>query len=133
MLGKLILIFVLTPIMELFLLIEMGQRIGTWNVIGLVMITGIIGAFLAKSQGLSVLRKMQMDLMNGILPTDRVFDGVLILAGGILLITPGVLTDALGFILLIPLTRSWTKERLRRWLKRKIESGEIWVQMREYG
>ena len=126
MLGKLILIFVLTPIMELFLLIEMGQRMGTLNVIGLVVFTGIVGAFLAKLQGLSVLRKVQTDLMNGILPTNQMFDGVLILAGGALLITPGVLTDTLGFILLIPPTRTWTKEQLKKWLNRRIESGEVW-------
>ncbi|MDD2665568.1 MAG: FxsA family protein [Methanocellales archaeon] len=125
MLGKLILIFILTPITELFLLIEISQRIGTLNVIGLVMFTGIVGAFLAKWQGLSVLRKVKTDLRAGILPTNQMFDGVLILAGGILLITPGVLTDALGFILLIPHTRTWTKERLKKWLRDKMDPGEI--------
>ncbi len=82
MLGKLMLIFVLTPIIELFLLIEIGQRTGTLNVIFLVVLTGIVGAFLAKWQGLSVLRKAQKDIENGILPTNQMFDGVLILVGG---------------------------------------------------
>ena len=127
MLGKLIMIFVLTPIIELFLLIEIGQRIGTLNVIGLVVITGVVGAYLAKWQGLSVLRKLQTNLRNGILPTNQMFDGVLILAGGVLLITPGVLTDISGLILLIPYTRTWTKEQLKNWLKRRMESSEVWL------
>lgn len=126
MLGKLIMIFVLTPIIELFLLIEIGQRMGTLNVIGLVVITGVIGAYMAKWQGLSVIRKLQNDLREGILPTNQMFDGVLILAGGVMLITPGLLTDSLGFILLIPHTRIWTKEQLKKWLKRRMESGEVW-------
>lgn len=127
MLPTLILIFVLTPIIELFLLIELGRVIGTWNIIFIVVVTGVVGAMLAKSQGLSVLRGMQMDLMNGILPTDRLFDGALVLVGGVLLITPGVITDLLGFILLIPFTRAGVKKVLKKWLKRKFRSGEIQV------
>lgn len=130
MLPTLILIFILTPIIELFLLIELGKLIGTWNIIIIVVVTGVLGAMLAKSQGLSVLRDMQIDLMNGILPTDRLFDGALVLIGGVLLITPGVLTDLLGFALLIPLTRKWIKKILKGWLKRKIRYGE--VQMHRY-
>ncbi|ATZ61175.2 MAG: membrane protein FxsA [Methanosarcinales archaeon Met12] len=130
MLPTLILIFILTPIIELFLLIELGKLIGTWNIIIIVVVTGVLGAMLAKSQGLSVLRDMQMDLMRGILPTDRLFDGALVLIGGVLLITPGVLTDLLGFALLIPLTRKWIKKILKGWLKRKIRYGE--VQMHRY-
>ncbi|MFC1786930.1 FxsA family protein [Halobacteriota archaeon] len=120
-------IFVMVPIIEIFLLIEIGQRMGTLNVIGLVVITGVVGAYLAKWQGLSVLRKLQTDLKNGIPPTNQVFDGVLILTGGVLLITPGVLTDISGLILLIPYTRTWTKEQLKKWLKRRMESGEVWL------
>lgn len=130
MLPTLILIFILTPIIELFLLIELGKLIGTWNIIIIVVVTGVLGAMLAKSQGLSVLRDMQIDLMRGILPTDRLFDGALVLIGGVLLITPGVLTDLLGFALLIPLTRKWIKKILKGWLKRKIRYGE--VQMHRY-
>lgn len=131
MLPTLILIFVLTPIIELFLLIELGRVIGTWNIIFIVVVTGVVGAMLAKFQGLSVLRDIQMDLMRGILPTDRLFDGALVLMGGILLITPGVLTDLLGFALLIPFTRAGVKKVLKKWLKRKFGSGE--VRMYGYG
>ncbi len=74
MLRKLIMVFVLTPIIELFLLIEIGQRMGKLNVIVLVVLTGILGAFMAKWQGLSVLKKLQKDLKNGILPTNQMFD-----------------------------------------------------------
>ncbi len=131
MLPTLIIIFVLTPIIELFLLIELGKMIGTWNVIFIVVVTGVVGAMLAKSQGLSVLRDIQADLMNGILPADRLFDGALVLVGGVLLITPGIITDLLGFTLLIPLTRAGVKKVLKKWSKRKLRSGE--VQMYRYG
>jgi len=131
MLPTLIIIFVLTPVIELFLLIELGKMIGTWNTIAIVVLTGIVGAMLAKSQGLSVLRDMQMDMMNGIMPADSLFDGALVLVGGVLLITPGIITDLLGFLLLIPLTRSGAKKVLKKWLMRKLRSGE--VQMYRYG
>jgi len=131
MLPTLIIIFVLTPIIELFVLIELGKMIGTWNTIFIVVVTGVMGAMLAKSQGLSVLRKIQVDIANGLMPADPLFDGALVLVGGVLLITPGILTDLLGFILLIPLTRAGVKKVLKKWFKRKLRSGE--VQMYRYG
>jgi len=131
MLPTLIIIFVLTPIIELFVLIELGKMIGTWNTIFIVVVTGVMGAMLAKSQGLSVLRKIQVDIANGIMPADPLFDGALVLVGGVLLITPGILTDLLGFILLIPSTRAGVKKVLKKWFKRKLRSGE--VQMYRYG
>ncbi len=131
MLPTLIIIFVLTPIIELFVLIELGKMIGTWNTIAIVVVTGVVGAMLAKSQGLSVIRDIQTDLMNGILPADRLFDGALVLVGGVLLVTPGIITDLLGFLLLIPLTRAGVKRVLKKWFKKKLRSGE--VQMYRYG
>ncbi len=130
MLPTLIIIFVLTPIIELFLLIELGKMIGTWNTIFIVVVTGVVGAMLAKSQGLSVLRKIQVDIANGIMPADPLFDGALVLVGGVLLVTPGIITDLLGFLLLIPLTRAGVKKVLKKWFKQKLRSGE--VQMYRY-
>lgn len=116
MLGYLILLFTLVPVVELALLIRVGQFLGVSNTIGIVIVTGLFGAILAKSQGLLTLRKLQRDLEIGIMPTERLFDGLLILCGGILLIIPGLITDAFGLFALIPLTRSLIK----RWIKRKI-------------
>jgi len=117
MLGYLILLFTVVPLIELALLIKIGQHIGLGYAIGVVVITGVTGAYLAKMQGLITLRKIQEDINRGIMPADKLFDGVLILCSGILLLTPGLLTDIIGFIGLIPLTRNL----LKQWLKSKIE------------
>jgi len=125
MLLKLILIFTIVPFIELSLLIELGSVIGTLPTILVVVITGVIGAFMARMAGLSVLFKIQENLRQGIFPRDELFDGVLILIGGAFLLTPGLLTDALGFSLLLPLGRSAVKRWFQEILKRRIDSGEI--------
>jgi len=117
MLGYLILLFTAVPLVELALLIKIGQYIGVGYALGVVIFTGVTGAYLAKMQGLTTLRRIQEDVNQGIMPADKLFDGVLILCSGILLLTPGFITDIIGFMGLIPLTRNLFK----RWLKRKIE------------
>lgn len=117
MLGYLILLFTVVPITELALLIRVGQYAGVGYTLGIVIITGVTGAYLAKMQGLIILRRIQEDINHGIMPTDKLFDGVLILLGGILLLTPGFITDIIGFMGLIPFTRNLFK----RWLKHKVE------------
>ena len=117
MLGYLILLFTIVPITELALLIRIGQYIGLGYTVGIVIFTGVTGAYLAKMQGLIILRRIQQDVNQGVMPADKLFDGVLILSSGILLLTPGFITDIIGFMGLIPLTRNL----FRRWLKRKIE------------
>ena len=117
MLGYLILLFTLVPVVELALLIRIGQYIGLGATIAIVIFTGITGAYLAKIQGFITLRRIQQDVNQGRMPTDKLFDGLLILLSGILLLTPGFITDLVGFMGLIPSTRSLFK----RWLRRKIE------------
>lgn len=117
MLGYLILLFTVVPVVELALLIKIGQYIGVGYTLGIVILTGITGAYLAKLQGLITLRRIQEDVNNGKMPADKLFDGVLILCSGILLLTPGLITDLIGFMGLIPFTRNLFK----RWLKQKIK------------
>jgi len=117
---------------ELFLLIEIGKAIGTLEVIALTIVTGIIGAALAKSQGLSVFRKIQKEMAEGRMPTANLIDGVMILIGGILLLTPGVLTDAIGFLFLIPWTRVLMKRLLMKWMIYKIQKGQIHVSIDQH-
>ncbi|MFA5087784.1 MAG: FxsA family protein [Candidatus Omnitrophota bacterium] len=125
MLGYLILLFTFVPAVELMVLIKVGGHIGALNTVFIIFLTGITGAYLARLQGFLVLRKIQENLQAGIMPTDEMLDGVLILAGGILLLTPGFITDTLGFLLLVPLTRSFIKKILHRKLDRMISSGQI--------
>ena len=97
MLLKLFLLFTLVPITELYLLVQVGEKIGTLNTIIIVILTGMIGASFAKAQGGMVLSKIKTDLAQGIMPGKDLVEGGLILAGGILLITPGIITDLLVF------------------------------------
>ena len=94
--ASLLLLFIVVPAVELALLIEVGTRIGTPATIAIIVGTGIVGAALAKQQGLRTLQKIQGELETGALPTGALVDGVIILIAGTLLITPGLLTDVYG-------------------------------------
>ncbi len=125
--AKLLLFFVVTPFVELMLLIEIGKTIGTLEVILLTVLTGIAGAALAKSQGFSVVRKMQQEMAEGRIPASNLIDGAMILIGGILLLTPGVLTDLFGLFLLVPRSQTLLKKTLTRWIIRQVEKGQIHI------
>ncbi|MFH1783135.1 MAG: FxsA family protein [Candidatus Omnitrophota bacterium] len=124
MLGYLILLFTILPIVELALLIKVGHLAGLGNTIAIVIITGVSGAYLAKAQGLATLIKIQEDINNGIMPTDKLFDGVIILCSGILLLTPGLITDVVGFLGLIPITRTLIKKIVKRKTEDMISKGD---------
>ena len=83
----------------------------------LVFLTGVVGAMLVRQQGLATLFKIQREMNNGNLPAPQMMDGVMILIAGALLVTPGLITDTVGFALLIPFVR----ERIRFWLRKKLE------------
>lgn len=125
MLGYLILLFTVVPIVELALLIKVGQYIGVGYTLGIVILTGVTGAYLAKLQGLITLRRIQEEINNGRMPTDKLFDGVLILCSGILLLTPGFITDLIGFLGLIPVSRNLFKTVIKRKIKDMINQGRV--------
>jgi len=120
---KLLLIFIGIPLLELMLLIELGREIGFWPTIFLVVATGIFGAALARSQGMWIWMEIQHELRQGNMPADKLVDGLLILIGGIVLLTPGLLTDIFGFILLIPVTRDIFKSAIRRKFREMADTG----------
>ncbi|MGI6559625.1 MAG: FxsA family protein [Limnochordia bacterium] len=126
----LLLVLVLLPTLELTLLIELGRQVGTWPTIGLVLATGVIGTALAKSQGLAVLYRMAVDLNEGQIPAEGLFDGLLIFVGGLLLATPGLITDTVGFLLLLPGSRKLIKERARAKIYDWIRRGTIYISVR---
>ena len=117
MLLKLFLAFTLIPLVEIYLLIKLGQNFGAITSILLVIITGILGAYLAKMEGLRTLFRLQETIREGGMPGEELLDALLIALAGLVLITPGFITDAVGFLLLVPFTRmlvkNWLKERLR--------------------
>ena len=128
--ARLMLLFVVLPAMELGLLIEIGSRIGTGATLALIVVTGIVGASLARRQGLGVLRVLQRETAAGRLPTGSLVDAAILLVAGALLVTPGVLTDAFGFLCLVPGFRTLAKQALFRRLERAVREGR--VDMRVY-
>lgn len=122
MLFRLVIVFTIVPLIEVLLLLEIGNRIGVVHTILLIILTGILGAYLMRLQGFAVFRKIQENLGQGILPTNEIVEGALVLAGGTLLLTPGFFTDAVGFVLLIPQTRKSVARRIQQAIKRKIHS-----------
>ncbi len=123
MLWKLIVLLTAVPLVELYLLVRLTQL---WDslllTILLVIVTGIVGATLTRLEGLRVLRNIQHSMERGELPADGLMDGVMILIAGALLITPGVLTDAAGFLLVIPFTRVPIRNFIRRWMRKNMET-----------
>ncbi len=127
---RLVLIFIVVPLIEILLLIEIGSRIGALNTIVVIILTGILGASMMRHQGFTIVRNIQMDLSQGRMPTEELINGVLVLVGGIVLLTPGFFTDAVGFFLLIPRTRRFIREKIELFIRRKIESGDIHISFR---
>jgi UPF0716 protein FxsA len=125
--ANLLLLFVVVPAVELALLIEVGSRIGTLATLAIIVATGILGAALARQQGLRTVRAIQDELARGELPASSLVDGVIILLAGALLITPGILTDAVGFLCLVPRVRDAAKRTLQRRFERAVREQRIHV------
>ncbi len=117
----LLLLFVGLPLLEFALLVRVSEALGFWNTIALVIVTGVVGSALAQRQGLSVLRQMEARLAAGQVPGTQLGHGALILAAGLLLITPGILTDVLGILLLVPLVRTFVAARAFHFLARRFK------------
>jgi len=117
MLGRLFALFVIVPVIELYLLIKIGGTIGALNTVLLVIATALLGAFLVRHEGLRTLRQINRSLSQGIIPAEEMVDGLLIFGAGVLLLTPGVLTDLLALWFLVP----WTRTLFKRWLRKRFD------------
>jgi UPF0716 protein FxsA len=120
--AGLLALFTIIPLIELALLIPLGQMIGLWPTIGLVVLTGLVGAFLGKAEGLKAWRRIQDDLAHARMPGDAILDGLAVLIACAFLVTPGVLTDIAGMALLIPIARQPIKALIRRRFLNMLES-----------
>ncbi len=127
MFYKLFLGFTLIPLAELYLLITIGSYIGVLPTIAIVLTTGIVGAWLARLEGLRTFANVQNSLGQGQMPAEAMIDAVLILIAGILLLTPGFLTDITGILLLIPWSRTLFKRWLRRQFDKMISKGQVTI------
>ena len=125
MLLRLMLLFILVPLIELAILVYLGTIIGALYTVLLVVATGILGAIMARHQGLAALSRIRSSIKSGIMPANELFDGALILAGGLLLLAPGIITDIVGFAVLVPQTRRIIGRWIRSLIHRRITSGKI--------
>jgi UPF0716 protein FxsA len=116
---RLFLLFTLIPLIELYLLIRIGELVGVWVTVGLVILTGALGAALARYEGLRVLGRVREEWRQGRVPTQDLLDGLLILIAGAVLLTPGLLTDCFGFFILSPPGRRLIRRALSRAAERR--------------
>jgi len=114
---KLFLAFTLVPFIEIYLLIKIGGQVGAFNTILIVILTGLLGASLARLEGIKTMTKVRDSLNRGDLPAEEMLDAMLIFVAGVVLLTPGFLTDLTGLALLVPKLRYWFK----RWLRKKFD------------
>ncbi len=118
---RLLALFIVIPLLELALLIKIGEYVGLiWTII-LVGSTGAVGISLARAQGLAVINKVKQSLSQGQLPQNSLLDGILVLVGAAMLLTPGLLTDVGGFSLIIPVSRKLIRTVVKKQLKDKFE------------
>ena len=121
---RLLLLFTIVPLIELYLLITIGGVIGVAPTIAIVLGTGVLGAWLARWQGLAVLRRVNEEMAAGRLPTDALIDGLLVLVAAAVLLTPGLLTDTAGFVLLVPASRAVIRKAVAAAIARRVQVGE---------
>jgi len=121
----LITILIIVPTIEIWGLITAGKTFGWFPTLFMIIFTGVLGAWLAKRQGLQVWQRTIRELQQGGIPGDALLDGVVIFAGGLLLLTPGFFTDVLGFLCLIPITRGAFKLLLIKWLWNNFQNGRF--------
>ncbi|MCH8241039.1 MAG: FxsA family protein [Planctomycetes bacterium] len=117
---RLLLLLTIVPIVELTILLKLAERFSWGPTIALVLVTGVLGAWLARREGLKAFGRIQEEMARGEAPTGAMMDGFLILVAGVVLVTPGILTDLFGFALLIPPCRGWIRKRLAAAIKKRV-------------
>ena len=128
MFFQLLFLFTVVPIVELSLLIWIGSKTSPGAAIGLVLLTGALGAALARWQGMRTVHRLREQTQQGIVPAEAMMDGFMILVAGLLLITPGILTDGVGLLLLVPSFRKQLRQQLRKWMAQNVQ-----IQVEQFG
>ena len=131
--GKLFLLFAILPIIEIALLINVGEMIGGWNTVGIVIFTAFVGAYLVRKEGLSTLTAAQQKMQSGAMPGQEMAEGFLLVIAGVLLVTPGFVTDGAGFLLSMPITRPLIARAVLKQLTVKVVAGQHQAQFYQHG
>lgn len=120
---KLVLLLILTSILDLYVLVKVSQTMGLGSTILLVILTGVAGYYLARSEGRIIIRNINREMSQGNVPGDELLTGFCILVGGFLLLMPGIVTDIVGITMVLPGTRNAYKQYIRKYLQRMINKG----------
>lgn len=120
MFGLLVILFLVVPIVELFVIVKVAGSIGVLETIGALVAVSIVGAWLVRRQGVAIWQRAQREMARGQMPNKSLLDGVLVLTGGALLLTPGFVTDAVGLLAVFPPTRAVIRRGLRHRFARRI-------------
>lgn len=124
MLARLFLLFTIVPFIELFLVMQVGDLVGFWPTVAMIVFTGVVGAWLSKREGLRVWREYQKALEEMRMPEEGLTSGLLVLVGGVLMIAPGVLSDIVGISLMIPPVRRVVARWVEAYVKRHFLGAE---------
>jgi len=119
----LVLVFIVVPLAELFVIIQVGQAIGVWPTVAILLADSLIGAILLRTQGRTAWRRFMAAVSEGRVPTKEVLDGVLVIFGGAFLITPGFITDVFGILFLLPPTRALARRLMLRNVAARMAAG----------
>ena len=120
-------VFIAAILVEIAMFIVVGKALGVFNTLLLIILTSVIGVIVAKKQGIQSVRNLQNSVSEGNPPGVAIIDTFLIFVGGVLLVTPGFLTDFIGFSLIIPFTRKLYKPAIYYWLRKKLKSGQAFI------
>ncbi|MGY4112757.1 FxsA family protein [Aeribacillus composti] len=123
----LLIFFIVAPACEIGVLLLSGKTIGVLPTVLLIILTGFVGAYLAKKQGIQAVRNLQKEIQYGRIPSNAILDAIAILVGGIMLLTPGFISDIVGLFLLFPITRNWVKPFLIQFIKKWIDKHTIHI------
>ncbi|KZM56521.1 membrane protein FxsA [Aeribacillus pallidus] len=123
----LLIFFIVAPACEIGVLLLSGKTIGVLPTVLLIILTGFVGAYLAKRQGIQAVRNLQKEIQYGRIPSNAILDAMAILVGGIMLLTPGFISDIVGLFLLFPITRNWVKPFLIQFIKKWIDKHTIHI------
>lgn len=125
MLLKIFLLITIVPIIEIFVLFKLAQLTSIWTTILVVILTGFLGAYFTKKEGSNIIASIKYELNDGRVPGNQLLNGLCVLIGGILLLTPGLLTDITGFTLILPGTRHFYVMLIKKWLTNLVQMGNV--------
>ena len=117
--------FLVVPLLEIFVIVSVGQVIGGWQTVGLLFAMSVLGTYVVRREGASAWRELQRALGSGRMPGRELADAALVLVGGTLLLTPGFLTDVVGLFFLLPFTRPLARRLLIRVVARRVSMGVV--------